>query len=375
MPLTPFDDYPLHQTPLPVAHPASGDPNVYDRYFFNGFRAGGDLYIGAAMGLYPNRRVIDAAFSVVKDGVQRSVYASGPAPLDPGQTRVGPIGIEVVVPLRESRLRVEAAHHGIEADLLWRPRTVAVEEPRQTLRQGTVTMLDTTRLTQWGTWEGTISVDGERIDVDPSDVRGTKDRSWGVRPVGEPAPAAPNPDARLGIFFLWNPVHFEDRCTLALLFEAPDGARLAQSSLSVPILGDGDPVFGVDHVVRHGHAPRYGIDWRPGTRRSRAATMEFDYPDGGGERLSLEPILDFQMKGIGYVHPQWGHGRWHGGPAEGTETWKLDELDPLQIPNLHVQQLCRVTDADGRDGIGVLEQLPMGPHAPTGLKEYFDAGA
>lgn len=40
--LTPFDDYPVHQIALPVAH---------------------------AFGLYPNRGIIDAAFSVVHDGV------------------------------------------------------------------------------------------------------------------------------------------------------------------------------------------------------------------------------------------------------------------------------------------------------------------
>ena len=35
--LTRFDDYPVHQTPEPVAHPSTGDRNFYDRYFFNGY--------------------------------------------------------------------------------------------------------------------------------------------------------------------------------------------------------------------------------------------------------------------------------------------------------------------------------------------------
>ena len=34
--LTRFDDYPIHQTPEPVAHAASSDRNVYDRYWLNG---------------------------------------------------------------------------------------------------------------------------------------------------------------------------------------------------------------------------------------------------------------------------------------------------------------------------------------------------
>ena len=74
--LSAFDDYPIHQTGDPIAHTASGDLNHYDRYFFNGYTTDGSLYFGAAMGLYPNRRVIDAAFSVVRDGLQVSVHAS-----------------------------------------------------------------------------------------------------------------------------------------------------------------------------------------------------------------------------------------------------------------------------------------------------------
>ena len=34
--LSRFDDYPIHQTAEPVAHPASSDRNGYDRYWFNG---------------------------------------------------------------------------------------------------------------------------------------------------------------------------------------------------------------------------------------------------------------------------------------------------------------------------------------------------
>ena len=105
------------------------------------------------MGIYPNRGVIDAAFSLLRDGQQRSVFASGPLPLDRSQTTIGPISIEVVEPLRATRVRVDADHLGITADLLWEPRTIALEEPRQTLVRANHTFLDSTRFTQWGTWK------------------------------------------------------------------------------------------------------------------------------------------------------------------------------------------------------------------------------
>ena len=50
--LSKFDDYPIHQTPEPIAHPVTGDRNFYDRYFFNGFSRDGELFFAAAIGLY-----------------------------------------------------------------------------------------------------------------------------------------------------------------------------------------------------------------------------------------------------------------------------------------------------------------------------------
>src|SRR3712207_386381 len=120
MMLTPFDDYPIHQTPEPIAHTVSGDRNHYDRYFFNGYDRDGRFFFAAAMGAYPNRQVIDAAFSVVADGVQRSVFASGRIPADRRDTQVGGIRVEIVEPLRT--LRVTASGPGVDADVTFSAR-------------------------------------------------------------------------------------------------------------------------------------------------------------------------------------------------------------------------------------------------------------
>ena len=75
-----FDDYPIHQTPEPVAQPGTTDFNFYDRYWFNGISEQDGLVFAMTLGLYPNRRVMDASFSVVIDGVQHSFHASRLAP-------------------------------------------------------------------------------------------------------------------------------------------------------------------------------------------------------------------------------------------------------------------------------------------------------
>ena len=63
--ITPFDDYPIHQTAAPVAYPATGDRGYYDGYFFNGYDRDGEFFFAITMGIYPNRKVTDASFAGV----------------------------------------------------------------------------------------------------------------------------------------------------------------------------------------------------------------------------------------------------------------------------------------------------------------------
>ena len=77
------------------------------------------------------------------------------------------------------------------------------------------------------------------------------------------------------------------------------------------------------------------------------------------------------MKGIGYTHPEWGHGMWKGELAVAGESWRCDALDEMMIPNQHIQQVVRAT-MDGEQGVGVLEQLALGPYQRYGFREFMD---
>lgn len=368
--LTPFDDYPVHQTPEPIAQPASGDRNVYDRYFFNGYRLDSissgrrpdaELYFAAAWGLYPNRSVQDAAFSVVRGGEQISIHASRRAPIDRVDMTVGPITVEVVEPLRALRLMVGPNDSGVEADLLFRNTTAAMEEPRFTRRAGTRVVMDYTRLTQFGAWEGWMLVDGERIEVRREDVLGSRDRSWGIRGVGERDAGAPGTEEPQ-FFWLWAPTTFDGACVHFDVQEDGEGRRWHWNGEIAP--NDGSQP---ERAV----AVDWEIDWRSGTRRAERAAIVLTMLDGVVHRVELEPLVDFQMLGIGYLHPEWGHGTWKGELAVGVERWTLRDLDPMAIQHLHVQALCRATWGD-RVGVGILEQLVIGRHAPSGFRELLD---
>ena len=125
--LSKFDDYPIHQTLDPVAHPASSDRNVYDRYWFNGYADDGEFYFGVAMGLYANRGILDCGFSIVPDGEQHSFHGSRRAPAEPTDTTGGPCSSEVVDPMRRVRVRLEPNETGIECDLTFTARTACVD--------------------------------------------------------------------------------------------------------------------------------------------------------------------------------------------------------------------------------------------------------
>ena len=361
--LTRFDDYPLHQTAEPIAQPATGDRNFYDRYFFNGYTPSGDLFFAAALGVYPNRRVMDAAFSVVRDGRQWVVRASRLAPTERTETTVGPITVEVVEPLRTLRVRVAENPHGLGADLTFTARTAAIEEPRFTHRVAGRLIMDSTRLTQFGAWQGSVTIGQERIAVTPSSVLGTRDRSWGIRPVGEPEGGAPGMLPQF--FWLWAPFNFDDVCVHFDVNEDGEGRRWHANG-NVARVGTFD-----DAAVEHAATVDHRIDWQSGTRRARAATITV-VPHGRDPLvLALEPMLTFQMLGLGYLNPEWGHGMWKGDEAVGGDVWTLADLAPLDPRHIHVQQLCRAR-MGGREGIGVLEQLVLGPHGPSGFTSILD---
>jgi hypothetical protein len=368
--LSSYDDFPIHQACVPIAHSATPDINHYDRYFYNGYTADGSLYFALAMGLYPNRHVVDAAFAVVRGGEEVSVLASARAPKDRRDaTTVGPIRVEVVEPMHMHRLHVDAPEQGLRAELTFTASSEAIEEPHFFQRAGVRVLFDYTRLTQFGSWMGWIEVDGVRIDLPAFAVTGSRDRSWGVRPVGEPAPAGA-PVAIPQFYWLWAPVNFPG-----------PGDTGFSTHFDVNEYGDGRRWHEVGAIAANGSAAEmmrtvdYRITWQPGTRYASAFEYDLVAWDSSTATVTLQPIFNFQMCGIGYGHPEWNHGSWRGEAAVGGQRLTLPVADPLTRENVHVQTLCAATyrDSTGRtaEGTGILELLCVGDH-PTGLTGILD---
>jgi hypothetical protein len=370
--LTRFDDYPIHQTPEPLYYPASSERNVYGRYWFNGFSKGGEFYFGIAFAVYPNRDVMDCALSIVRaDGTQDCFRASRRCPADRTQLRVGPMELSIVEPMRTLRATIDSNSTGIRADLTFRARTAAIEEPTDLQRAGTRVIMHTTRFTQFGTWEGSIEANGRRQEVDPQQVCGTRDRSWGWRGVGEReagAPARRSPQ----VFWLWAPLHFRDVCTHYGLFEHADGERWKEFAQIIPAFPTGSAFGATDPSgVEELRAGPHRLTFERGSRFAARSEIELERRGGETWRIELEPLLRFHMIAIGYGHPSWNHGTWKGEEAIASESWKVGDLDRLAPQHQHVQQVVRARCGD-RVGHGVLEQVILGPHQRYGFKALLD---
>ena len=362
--LTKADDFPIHQTPEPIAY-AGTDRNFYDRYFFNGYAADGSTFFAVALGVYPALNVMDGAFCIVADGVQHNLRASRVLGMERMDTRIGPLAVEVVEPLRTLRVTVAKNEHGIAADVLFRSRAAAIEEPRFTYRIGPRTIMDYTRLTQNGTYDGWIEVNGRRVDV--SGFLGTRDRSWGVRPVGAQDSQPVAPPRAPQFYWLWAPMNFEDRITLYHNNADGEGKPWNTHAVMAPT---------GEAAALHMASCSSEVAFKTGTRHAKAASIAMRDGEGAEYRIELKPQWNFYMSGLGYTHPEWGHGRFRGELAVGYDAFETAQVSENDFPFLHVQAFSRavLTGPNGleRSGYGVLEQLIIGPHKPSGFTALID---
>jgi hypothetical protein len=371
--ITDFDDFLIHQTSDPVAQPASSDRNFYDRYWFNGFDGDGEFVFEVGFGVYPNRRVVDAHFSAVLDGWQHSLHASRRAPRERSEMRVGPLRIEVVRPMRIVRVQVDSNQTGIECDLTFHARSAPTQEPKNVMYDDGRLIMNTSRFTQLGSWGGHFLAGGARRELSHPQVYGIRDRSWGVRPVGEPEAGAPGKlTTEPGVYWVWAPVFFDDFCTQFQTFEDHDGNPTQVGGAIVPLFPSLDEIPpGEAAGQREMSLARHRIKWRTGTRLAESAEIELVTREGKTHSITLEPMIRFQLLGIGYQHPEWGHAFWKGEEVIGGESWNLDELDLLDYKHIHTHQVCRARMGD-RIGIGTLETIVFGRHDPSGFKSVLD---
>ncbi len=360
--LTKGDEYPIHQTAEPVAYSGT-DRNFYDRFFFNGYKADGSDFFALAFGVYPHLNVADAHFSCIRGETQHCLHASRSLGMERMDMDVGPIRIEVVEALKTIRVVVEP-QDGIAADLVFTGRAFPVEEPRFTRRIGPRTFMDYTRMTVNGHWTGWIEVDGVRRDV--TGAIGTRDRSWGVRPIGMDDPQPTPPLALPQFYWLWSPVNFGNSSLFFHVNADAEGSPWNTRAVYCPDgAGHGEMIETSDCTM--------DLHLKQGWRHAQAATLNVGGPSPF--TATFDPGTIFLMRGIGYGHPEWKHGLWKGDLVVAREDLDLNGITAGRGDHLHIQAISKVTlDRDGKTetGTGILEQFIIGAYAPLGLKTLAD---
>ena len=132
---------------------------------------------------------------------------------------VGPIRIEIIesLPVCAS---IDDPENGMTASLEATARHPAVEEPRFTRHNGSRLFMDYTRATQ-NELEGEIGFNGTTHKV--TGWQGTRDRSWGIRPVGENDPQSGVPEMVPQFYWLWTPINFENHVLFCHTNDDSDG--------------------------------------------------------------------------------------------------------------------------------------------------------
>ncbi|MER6203507.1 hypothetical protein ABT234_39850 [Streptomyces sp. NPDC001586] len=364
-----LDEYPIHQAPLSMKHLVSGDRNAYDRCIFHVFDHAGRAVLILGLGVYPNAGVIDAYATLRIGDELLAVRASDALTDDRMNLSVGPLSITVDVPLKRLTLRCAADPEdpdGLSYDVTWTAEFPAVWEPHHIQRRGDRLMLEGRRFVQAGGVSGVIRAKGEEFVLTPGEWTGTRDRSWGVRPIpGEEGGRAAEEYRPEGFHWLWIPVRFEDRFVMVIAQEDADGHRTLNEAVQVFPEGSGR------HDVQLGW-PHTEIRYRPGGRHPERAVVLLSDPSRKPLELGVE-ILNSSPLAVGAGYPpagDWQHGTWQGRGWTDRRTYDLSD------PAAHPMAAFGVTDhsarftLDGQIGHGIFEHGSFGRHDPSGFTDY-----
>lgn len=208
---------------------------------------------------------------------------------------------------------------------------------------------------------------GRTWALDSQDWTGTRDRSWGIRPVGEAVPPgryAAEIEPKLHWF--WIPMRFADFATIAILQEDPSGFRTLNDVVRLWPAAAGKPVEQLGW-------PRIHVDYASACACC-GATVHLSERNGAPITMEIEVLGSMPLHiGCGYGgDPDWGHGQWRGRGWVDHATYDL--TDPAvagRIPWGVIDHVARAGQIGDRVGYGIFEHGTIGRHDPSGFTDLF----
>lgn len=336
--LTETDDYFCHQLVQPHERVLHNDPTWAERAYFpvsdpDRFA----LDIGISM--MPNADTLEAyAIGTTPDGPQLSMRASRELGHDRWPLAVGPIRFDVLEPLRRWRMRLEPNLSGIAFDLQYAARCAPFETASPTIYRRNRLVYQNINLLQSGRYTGTVTLDGERFEVDA--VPGHRDRTWGLRTSGEgQVPRG---------MFAWLSAEFEDVALTVIIHERRDGTPVRIDGAVSYESGELIAVADVEHELEFDHDSRQLVRGR------------FRLTDARGETwiVDVKPTMRLLLSGAGYTAG--ANRRGHLGAPFWSERWDISDPAVLRRFEELNDNICRMS-CGPRTGHGVVETL-LGAH-------------
>jgi hypothetical protein len=314
--------------PLVRAEDTGFPDGFFDRLMFNMHPADAlapSLITG--YGIYPGKDTADGYVVVSGATEQRNLrFSTRLSATD--RTGAGPLRVEVVEPNKVWRLRLAPNEIGAEFDLTWRARTPAWwGEIAVTNSSAQRTAFD--HLFQSGRYEGTLTIDGDRVPVDG--WYGQRDRSRGVRTMS----------GGQGLH-IWYQAQFPELSIGFLLVETRDHSRLLLEGAVMFEDGRLDPITD----VRHGLEFREDLDLAGG---------DIEVSTAAGEKYRVRTVAVARggfMAGAGYGGH---HGAAHGLDHLESDRYPLDgSVSQRTLDSALTDRLCAF-DLGGVAGSGIFE--------------------
>ncbi|MEX2480843.1 MAG: hypothetical protein WD928_08280 [Gammaproteobacteria bacterium] len=279
MRLSPFDDYPYHQTPTPFATVATTDAHYNDGYFCAFYAA--DWYFFIGLRLHPNVNVIDAWAGFAHGGRQTVARASRALHPRYEDLAVGPVRYEILEPMQRVRLVAADEVGDFSFDIILEAQSPPFVEARyQHFKYGAV-VNDLIRYTQICRATGEARITGEAVPIQR--WHGMRDHSWGVRssmamPTGIRGVDRRPEERDARALRLWVPFEVEDHCGFLNTHEDSNGQTL-------------DFEGRLDY--RDGHsvalkAVRHALSYLPGSKWPSGGSLELDGDDGVTRHYELK---------------------------------------------------------------------------------------
>jgi hypothetical protein len=324
VPLTAGDESYTHQLVAPAAQTQYQSPNWGDRCYHLLHASGMTMNAGRQLYVNDERRY---AFFGLSDGTtQLCVRAAAPFAFgdDPDLPTIGAVTVEVIEPLREIRIAVDAPELELSADIMYTARFAPVVTNPHLVEQDGEPVTHYMNFFQSGSYDGTVRIGAAEHAI--SARSGFRDRGWGLRKhEGSP---------RRGLVAATF-CELPDAALYLILYETASGRRVFTNGWWIDSDGVTDTVVDAQHFLELDGTLVVG------------GRLELRFASGVERTVEIDVVARLYLAGIGYTQDE----RFRTSGAE-----RFDLTDPATVALLDGQNDNGSTfRVDGIEGHGYIE--------------------